>query len=80
MKNWFHPSYSLNCFNKIMRHLKAHRKLGRTTEHRMSMLRNLAMSLINSEKGYIVTTTPAVLAGLSFGSPFLPRNLLISSL
>ncbi len=41
-----------------MRHLKAHRKLGRTTEHRISMLRNLAMSLINSEKGYIVTTVP----------------------
>ena len=30
---------------KNMRHLKAHRKLGRTTEHRMSMLRNLATSL-----------------------------------
>ncbi len=41
-----------------MRHLKAHRKLGRTTEHRVSMLRNLATSLINSEKGYIVTTVP----------------------
>lgn len=41
-----------------MRHLKAHRKLGRTTEHRMSMLRNLATSLINSEKGHIVTTVP----------------------
>ncbi len=39
-----------------MRHLKAHRKLGRTTEHRMSMLRNLATSLINAEKGHIVTT------------------------
>ncbi len=41
-----------------MRHLKAHRKLGRTTEHRVSMLRNLATSLINSEKEYIVTTVP----------------------
>lgn len=41
-----------------MRHLKAHRKLGRTTEHRISLLRNLATSLINSEKGYIVTTVP----------------------
>lgn len=39
-----------------MRHLKAHRKLGRTTEHRMSMLRNLATSLINSDKEHIVTT------------------------
>ena len=39
-----------------MRHQKAHRKLGRTTEHRISMLRNLATSLINSEKGHIVTT------------------------
>lgn len=41
-----------------MRHLKAHRKLGRTTEHRISMLRNMATSLIISEKGYIVTTVP----------------------
>ena len=32
--------------------------MGRTTEHRISMLRNLATSLINSEKGYIVTTVP----------------------
>jgi len=39
-----------------MRHLKAHRKLGRTSEHRSSMLRNLATSLINAEKEHIVTT------------------------
>src|SRR5512132_4044506 len=41
-----------------MRHQKAHRKLGRTTEHRMSMLRNLAVSLINSREERIVTTLP----------------------
>jgi large subunit ribosomal protein L17 len=41
-----------------MRHLKAHRKLGRTTEHRISLLRNLATSLVNAEKGYIITTVP----------------------
>jgi large subunit ribosomal protein L17 len=41
-----------------MRHLKAHRKLGRTSEHRMSMLRNLATSLINSREDRIVTTLP----------------------
>src|SRR5258706_15460339 len=41
-----------------MRHLKAHRKLGRTTEHRISMLRNLATSLINSRDYRIVTTLP----------------------
>ena len=41
-----------------MRHLKAHRKLGRTTEHRISMLRNLAVSLINSRSDRIVTTLP----------------------
>lgn len=41
-----------------MRHLKAHRKLGRTTEHRMSLLRNLATSLINADKEHIVTTVP----------------------
>ncbi|HLE61867.1 MAG TPA: 50S ribosomal protein L17, partial [Pyrinomonadaceae bacterium] len=41
-----------------MRHLKAHRKLGRTSEHRLSMLRNLATSLINSREERIVTTLP----------------------
>ena len=41
-----------------MRHLKAHRKLGRTTEHRISMLRNLATSLLNSREDRIVTTLP----------------------
>lgn len=37
-----------------MRHLKAHRKLGRDSSHRKAMLRNLATSLINHEK--ILTT------------------------
>jgi large subunit ribosomal protein L17 len=41
-----------------MRHLKAHRKLGRTSEHRNSMLRNLATSLINARDERIVTTLP----------------------
>jgi large subunit ribosomal protein L17 len=41
-----------------MRHLKAHRKLGRTTSHRMSMLRNLATSLINARDERIITTLP----------------------
>lgn len=41
-----------------MRHQKAHRKLGRTSEHRTSMLRNLAVSLINSRSERIVTTLP----------------------
>lgn len=41
-----------------MRHLKAHRKLGRTSEHRTSMLRNLATSLVNSRSERIVTTLP----------------------
>jgi large subunit ribosomal protein L17 len=41
-----------------MRHQKAHRKLGRTSEHRRSMLRNLAVSLINSREERIVTTLP----------------------
>src|ERR1051325_1237723 len=41
-----------------MRHLKAHRKLGRTSEHRHSMLRNLATSLLNSREERIVTTLP----------------------
>ncbi len=37
-----------------MRHRSAHRKLGRTTEHRISLLRNLAASLISH--GRIRTT------------------------
>ena len=41
-----------------MRHQKAHRKLGRTSEHRMSMLRNQAVSLINARDERIVTTLP----------------------
>ena len=41
-----------------MRHLRAHRKLGRTTAHRMSMLRNLATSLINAQDERIITTLP----------------------
>lgn len=39
-----------------MRHLNAHRKLGRTSEHRMSMLRNMATSLVNARDERIVTT------------------------
>jgi large subunit ribosomal protein L17 len=39
-----------------MRHLNAHRKLGRTSEHRISMLRNLATSLINARDERIKTT------------------------
>ncbi len=38
-----------------MRHRSAHRKLGRKTEHRISLLRNLAASLITSD-GRIRTT------------------------
>src|SRR5436190_12504887 len=41
-----------------MRHLKAHRKLGRTSEHRHSMLRNLAASLINARDERIQTSLP----------------------
>ncbi|MDT7604390.1 MAG: large subunit ribosomal protein, partial [Acidobacteriota bacterium] len=41
-----------------MRHQKAHRKLGRTSEHRLSMLRNLATSLINARDERLVTTLP----------------------
>ena len=40
----------------IMRHRVAHRKLGRTSEHRNSLLRNLCTSLIVNE--YLITTLP----------------------
>lgn len=39
-----------------MRHKNAHRKLGRTTSHRKSLLRNMATSLIIHE--HVVTTLP----------------------
>jgi large subunit ribosomal protein L17 len=39
-----------------MRHKVAHRKLGRTTEHRMAMLKNMSASLIKHEQ--ITTTLP----------------------
>jgi large subunit ribosomal protein L17 len=39
-----------------MRHKVAHRKLGRTSEHRTSLLRNLCTSLIVNE--YLITTLP----------------------
>lgn len=39
-----------------MRHRVAHRKLGRKTEHRMALLRNLCTSLITHER--LITTLP----------------------
>ena len=39
-----------------MRHGRAHRKLGRTTAHRRSLLRNLVSSLFLSRSGRITTT------------------------
>jgi large subunit ribosomal protein L17 len=39
-----------------MRHLVAHRKLGRTSSHRKALLRNLCTSLVLSER--IITTLP----------------------
>ena len=57
-----------------MRHLKAHRKLGRTTEHRISLLRNLATSLINSREDRIVTTLPKA----KELRPFIERAITLS--
>jgi large subunit ribosomal protein L17 len=57
-----------------MRHLKAHRKLGRTTEHRMSMLRNLATSLINAHDERIITTLPKA----KELRPFIERAITLS--
>src|SRR3990172_13378054 len=39
-----------------MRHLKAHRKLGKTTSHRMAMFKNMLISLFIHER--IKTTDP----------------------
>jgi large subunit ribosomal protein L17 len=57
-----------------MRHLKAHRKLGRTSEHRNSLLRNLATSLINSQDERIVTT----IAKAKELRPFVERVITLS--
>jgi len=57
-----------------MRHLKAHRKLGRTSEHRTSMLRNLATSLINARDERIVTTLPKA----KELRPFIERAITLS--
>ena len=57
-----------------MRHLKAHRKQGRPTEHRMSMLRNLATSLVNSREDRIVTTLPKA----KELRPFIERAITLS--
>src|SRR5262249_39771416 len=42
--------------NVEMRHRVAHRKLGRVTEHRISMLRNQATALLRHE--HLTTTVP----------------------
>lgn len=39
-----------------MRHLKAHRRLGRNSAHRKALLRNLVLSLFVSKSGRIKTT------------------------
>ena len=39
-----------------MRHLVAHRKLGRTSSHRKALLRNLCASLVEHER--VITTLP----------------------
>ena len=57
-----------------MRHLKAHRKLGRTSEHRHSMLRNLATSLINARDERITTTLPKA----KELRPFIERAITLS--
>src|SRR5262245_12224212 len=44
------------CQGFEMRHRVAHRKLGRKTEHRLALLRNLCTSLITHER--LVTTLP----------------------
>jgi len=55
-----------------MRHRVAHRKLGRTTEHRMSLLRNLAASLFIHER---IRTTLAKAKELR---PFAERLITLS--
>lgn len=42
-----------------MRHNKGYRKLGRRTDHRLSMFKNLTIALFDNEK--IETTVPLLL-------------------
>jgi large subunit ribosomal protein L17 len=57
-----------------MRHRKAHRKLGRDAEHRISLLRNLATSLINARDERIITTV----AKAKELRPFVERAITLS--
>src|SRR4029453_4471647 len=55
-----------------MRHRVAHRKLGRVTEHRLSMLRNQATALLRHEH---LTTTGPKAKGLG---PFVERLITVA--
>src|SRR5256714_15207578 len=57
-----------------MRHRKAHRKRGRDAEHRISLLRNLATSLINARDERIITTV----AKAKELRPFIERAITLS--
>src|SRR2546430_15683593 len=63
-----------------MRHLKAHRKLGRSSEHRVSMLRNLATSLINARDERIITTLPKAKELRRFGERVITLSRRAASL
>ncbi len=52
-----------------MRHRKGYRKLNRTSSHRMAMLRNMAVSLLEHEK--IDTTLPKAKELQRFVEPFI---------
>ncbi|MEN3015744.1 MAG: L17 family ribosomal protein [bacterium] len=51
-----------------MRHRKRYKKLGKYTEHRISMLKNLLKSIISSPKLEIVTSIAKAKALSKFGS------------
>ena len=55
-----------------MRHRVAHRKLGRTTEHRLSLLRNQAQALLRHER---ISTTVAKAKELR---PFVERLITVA--
>lgn len=56
-----------------MNHRKKFRKFNRTSSHRKAMMRNMAISLLMSEKGLIKTTVPKAKELRMFIEPLITR-------
>jgi large subunit ribosomal protein L17 len=56
-----------------MNHRKKFRKFNRTSSHRQAMMRNMAISLLMSEKGLIKTTVPKAKELRMFLEPLITK-------